>query len=138
MRHLENDLPPVRIAVIEALGKLGQASVRNVLFRCTSDPDVEIRRAAVLALAKVPGEDVFRRLLDSLSDHDWRIRAAAAASLGIRGDAKAPPSLHRALEDSHTYEQESAALALDKIPDRSPFPHLFKATEQQAVPYEIS
>ena len=71
----------MRIAVIEALGKLGQAGVRNVLFRCAGDNDVEIRRAAVLALAKVHGEDVFRRLLDALSDSDWRIRAAANSAV---------------------------------------------------------
>ena len=34
--------------------------------------------------------------------------------------------------------QESAALALDKIPDRSSFPHLFKAMENPAVLDEIS
>jgi len=90
-------------------------------------------RAAVLALARVPGEDVFRRLLDSISDHDWRIRAAAAAALGIRGDSKALPALHRALEDSDAYVQESAVLALDKIADRSSFPHLFRALENAAI-----
>jgi len=91
-----------------------------------------------LALAKVPGEDVFRRLLDSLSDQDWRIRAAAAASLGIRGDAKALPALHRALDDSDTYVQESAVLALDRIPDRSSFSYLFKALENPATIDEVS
>jgi len=104
-----------------------------VLFRCTTDPDIEIRRAAVLALARVPGEEVFRRLMDSMSDHDWRIRAAAAAALGIRADSKALSSLHRALEDSDTYVQESAVLALDKIADRSSFPHLLKGLENPAI-----
>ena len=92
----------------------------------------------MLALARVPGEDVFRRLLDSLTDQDWRIRAAAATSLGMRGDAKALPALHRALEDGDTYVQESAAVALDKIPDRSSFAHLFRALENPAILDEIS
>jgi hypothetical protein len=129
MRHLEADHPPVRIAVIQALGKVGQPNVRNVLFRCANDTDVEIRRAAVLALAKVGGEDVFRRLIDVLSDQDWRIRAAAATALGIRGDPKALPPLHRALEDADTYVQRSGAGARSHS-DRGSFPFLFRALEE--------
>ena len=37
------------------------------------------------------------------------------------------------MEDSDTYVQESAVLALDKIADRSSFPHLLKGLENPVI-----
>ncbi|HWS72379.1 MAG TPA: HEAT repeat domain-containing protein, partial [Thermoanaerobaculia bacterium] len=64
--------------------------------------------------------------------------AAAATALGNRGDRYALSSLHHALEDGDTYVQQSAVLALDKIPDRESFPHLFKALESTAILDDVS
>ena len=41
-------------------------------------------------------------------------------------------------EDPDTYVQQSAVLALDKLPDRSSFPHLFRALENSAILDEVS
>ncbi len=134
LRHLDTDLPPVRIAAIEALGKSQDPRVRDRLFTCLMENDLEIRRAALLALARIPGEDVFHKLLMALSDEDWRIRAAAAAALGLRGDRRALEALHATLaHDRDTYVQQSAVMALDRIPDRSSFPYLFAALENPAI-----
>jgi HEAT repeat protein len=112
--------------------------VRDVLFGCLGEQDLEIQRAAMLALARIPGEDAFQRLAAALVSDDWRLRAAAATALGIRGDRSALALLHRALEDPDTYVQQSAVLALDKLPDASSFTFLFKALENTAVLDDIS
>jgi HEAT repeat protein len=134
LRHLDIDLPPVRIAVIEALGKSEDPGVRDRLFICLGESDPEIQRAAILSLGRIPGDDVFQRILQALQDEDWRIRAAASTALGVRGDRRALEALHRALvTDPDTYVQQSAVMALEKIPDRSSFPFLFKALENAAI-----
>jgi HEAT repeat protein len=74
----------------------------------------------------------------ALNDHDWRIRAAAATAVGLRGDRVALSALHIAIEDPDTYVQQSAVLALDKIPDISSFPPLFKALENDAILDDVS
>ncbi|MBK5260735.1 MAG: HEAT repeat domain-containing protein, partial [Thermoanaerobaculia bacterium] len=71
--------------------------------------------------------------LGAMTDTDWRVRAAAVVALGIRGDRQALPAIHRALEDRDAYVQQSAVHALDRIPDGSSFPHLFKALENGAI-----
>jgi HEAT repeat protein len=138
MRHLVHDPPPVRIAAIEALGKSEDPRVKEILFQCLAESDLEIQRAAMLALARIPGEDVFRRLAEALTSGDWRLRAAAVTALGLRGDPAALPLLHRALDDSDTYVQQSTVLALDKVADRTSFPYLFKALENAAVLDDVS
>ena len=84
MRHLVHDPAPVRIAVIDALGKSQDQRVKDVLFGCLDESDPEIQRAAMLALARIPGRDAFDKLIAALSSEDWRIRAAAATALGAR------------------------------------------------------
>jgi HEAT repeat protein len=81
---------------------------------------------------------VFDYLMFALNDQDWRIRAAAATAVGMRGDRIALPALHLALEDPDTYVQQSAVLALDKLPDVSSFPYLFKALENEAILDDVS
>ncbi|HEY6842794.1 MAG TPA: hypothetical protein VI391_01395, partial [Thermoanaerobaculia bacterium] len=42
------------------------------------------------------------------------------------------------LDDSDAYVQESAVLALDKLADRSSFPHLVESLENEAILDEIA
>ena len=119
-------------------GKSRNESVKDVLFPCVHESDIEIRRAAMLALGQIPGDDVFDYLMFAMTDDDWRIRAAAATAISVRGDTAALPALHRALEDPDTYVQQSAVLALDHIPDRSSFKPLFSALENTAILDEVS
>ena len=44
MRHLIHDPAPVRIAVIEALGKSLDTRVKDVLFQCLAESDLERTR----------------------------------------------------------------------------------------------
>ena len=44
LKHLEHDHPPVRIAVIEALGKSEDPSVKEPLFRAAYDADLDAYR----------------------------------------------------------------------------------------------
>ena len=99
MRHLMHDPPPVRIAVIEALGKSEDPRVKDVLFRCLGETDPEIQRAAMLALARIPGDDVFERLLGGAASDRLaparRRRHRARRPRRPRGAADAPSRARR-------------------------------------------
>jgi len=139
VRHLAQDAPPVRIAAIEALGKSEDRVVRETLVRCLAQDDPEIQRAAILGLARIPGQDVLEELLIALENGDWRIRAAAAIALGQRGDQSVLPQLHRILvDDPDPYVQQSAVVALDRMPERSSFPFLMQAMDNAAILDDIS
>lgn len=139
VRHLAQDAPPVRIAAIEALGKSEDRSVRETLVFCLAQEDPEIQRAAILGLARIPGQDVLDELLRALESGDWRLRAAAAIALGQRGDRSVLEKLHGTLvDDPDPYVQQSAVVALDRMPDRSSFPFLMKAMDNPAILDDIS
>lgn len=138
-RHLTQDAPPVRIAAIEALGKSEDRSVRETLVLCLAQDDPEIQRAAILGLARIPGQDVLEELLHALESGDWRLRAAAAIALGQRGDRSVLAMLHRrVVEDPDAYVQQSAVVALDRMPDRSSFLFLMQAMDNPAILDDIS
>jgi len=59
-------------------------------------------------------------------------------AVAVRGDRTALPALYAALQDPDTYVQQSAVLALDKLPDRASFPYLFRALENSAILDEVS
>lgn len=139
VRHLETDVTPVKIAVIDALGKSESEGAREALLERLDEPDIEIRKAAILALSRIPGETIFERLSAFLLDPDWRLRAAAALALGQRGDERALPALHHAMEtDPDTFVRQSVVAGLEKMASRSSFPVLLAAIEDQAVLDEIS
>lgn len=139
VRHLAQDAPPVRIAAIEALGKSEDRSVRETLVNCLGQQDPEIQRAAILGLARIPGQDVLEELLRALGSADWRLRAAAAIALGQRGDNSVLEKLHKLLvSDPDAYVQQSAVVALDRMPDRSSFPFLMQAMDNPAILDDIS
>lgn len=58
-----------------------QPGISQALSEACSDPDVEIRMAAVSALVKMKNTEVIAALSKAVSDSDYRVRVSAARSL---------------------------------------------------------
>lgn len=70
----------VRVAVTDALIKIGQASVPG-LIEAVSDDNKAVRRAAAKALGKIGHESAVPVLEEALSDGDEAVRRFAAEAL---------------------------------------------------------
>ncbi len=72
----------VRIAIIQLLGTLGEKAPVDELAKMLSDPDWQIREAAVSAFEKLGDRVPIEPLLDALYDDDRFVREAAISALG--------------------------------------------------------
>lgn len=59
---------PVRLAAVEAIGRLGDAAHIAALLKIAGESDAEIAAAAKAALTRLPGEEVDRELAQRLRD----------------------------------------------------------------------
>ena len=82
----------------------------------------------------MPGEEVFDYLMFATTDDDWRIRAAAVTAVGRSRRPHRAAGAARALQDPDTYVQQSAVLALDKLPDRDVVPASVPGAGKQRHP----
>ena len=76
--------PPVRLAAIEALGRVGDAAATETLLAALVDDDPRLAAAARDALATLPGEAVDRAIVSRLTAADARSLAAVVELVGRR------------------------------------------------------
>jgi len=81
------------------------------------DPDVNIRRRAILAIGRIGLAENAALLVGALSDPDEYTRGAAAFSLGLLAEKRAVPVLELALRDTSALVRGRAAEALGLIGD---------------------
>lgn len=134
----------IRIHAAQGLAAFGQKG-GDLLISALNDPDMNVRRAAVISLGEIQyfraarpvlkllntelKADVLRALImigteetlpalfSSLKDKDPVIRSMTAEALGEIGDQKAGSKLIPLLSDRNRDVQMSAALALGKLKD---------------------
>src|SRR5205814_1968189 len=111
--------PTIRQKAISLMGKFGEERFADQLVLSLADESTGVRLAAINAIVRLRPEKGLDPLISSLEDTDVWIRTAAAQALG-------------------EYRHQSAVLALDKIPDRSSFPHLLEALENRAILDDVS
>lgn len=92
---ISDQVLPVRLAAIEALGALGGSAATSTLASLAADRDSSIAAAALTALAGVKGEQVLPTLLAALQTDERERHEAALVALGRRGDAAAAPAVAR-------------------------------------------
>ena len=97
--------PPVRIAAIEALAELGVTQAANAVAALTSDPEVEVARAAILALGRIGDDTQAATLTAAMNEGD---RARTVAALDSIGRLR----LGAAVEDVRTVASEADDLDL--------------------------
>jgi len=84
---LQADEPHIRMAAVEALGRLEARDPAGSVERlATGDSDQAVRSYALVALAQILGADARGAIRSALdNDPDWRTRRAAAVAIGLVG-----------------------------------------------------
>ena len=90
----------VKLAALDALGRIKDGKAAALLSRFTGDADPEVRRQAVEAMAHLETPAALRPLAAALADAEESVRCAAAAGLARMPDKRLVPFLLRAVEDS--------------------------------------
>jgi HEAT repeat protein len=106
----------LRMAALEAAGKLKDDSALESIIAATASADPNIRYAAVGALGAFDSEDARTVILESFRDSYFRTRIAAIRSAKARRLKEAVPYLrYRAERDEAAVVKEEAVLALGEI-----------------------
>lgn len=89
----------VRLAAIEALGRVGNNSCLTTLLDVAQDKDEELVEAAKKSLAELPGDDVDKEILNRLKKPDPKVYATLLELVGLRL-IEATSDLQKALDHS--------------------------------------
>ena len=108
----------VRIAAVEALGQLGDASSIPLLATLAQSPDTDLVRTAIAALGATRQVDAMPPLTIALESPDAARRIDALRALGSTGPCRRlRPSLHRAAQSALDAGSAKTAIeALGQIP----------------------
>jgi HEAT repeat protein len=133
IKALHDEIPKVRVAVIEALGSIGHpasaeplTSVLLTVSKNSKSGASEECESLARALASV-GSEAVRPLIQALASDDQESRRWAARALGMIKDRQAVEPLVQRLEDSRSEVRKAAALALGEIGDLRALKPLIKA-----------
>jgi HEAT repeat protein len=111
VKAAEQGPKPVRVAAINALGKVGDASCLGALLATALDADAELAQAAKTTLADLPGEKVNRELVALLPKAEGKQYALLIELVGQRR-LEATESLLKALDRSDKALRTTALAAL--------------------------
>lgn len=126
VQKLNDPSPEVKVAVAQAIGKIGATQgMMELLGEALDEPDPATRRAVVQALGWLESPSAYPMLHDALTDEDAAVRQGAVAALGELGDAQAVPAIRqRLLKDPDVGVRSEAAFRLGKLGDDSLLPTL--------------
>jgi HEAT repeat protein len=105
----------VRIAALTAMANV-EPTV-SVIAPAVSDPDKNVRIAAVEVLGEMRNSEAVPCLSNCLRDQHWEVRCAAAAALALLGERSTIPLLVQGLRDVDPDMRVAAAEALAKVAD---------------------
>jgi HEAT repeat protein len=112
----EEERPPLRMAALAALAKIGDAAGLDAVVGSLSSQDPNVRSAAMGALAPFAGEEVDAAILEGFRDSYYRTRLAAAEAAKTRKLERAVPYLRfRAERDEVPAVRDEAVRALGAI-----------------------
>jgi HEAT repeat protein len=133
LRMQRDSDPHVRIAVVEALGKLGshlsQSAIETLLDDFDSELDEYVRAAIVSALGQLGKRAPLDVLRIALYDPEWQVREAAALAMGTQQERADIEALKDLLHDSVLSVAEAATSALNRIATE---------TEEKCLPITVS
>jgi cyclophilin family peptidyl-prolyl cis-trans isomerase/HEAT repeat protein len=130
-----------RVALADALGRVGHEDALPALVALLQDPEARVREQAAIALGSYGQREVevetvrVSALAERLSDASPGVRAAAAFAIGRigkldrEGSAPAVSALERALGDPEPDVRMMAARALGAAPAGDPAPLLAHVTD---------
>lgn len=110
----DQELPNVRHAAAQALGKIGDRAATTALIAAAEQGDFWVRYAAIEALGRLGDEQAVPVLLRLLKQDAW-MRPATVQALGNIGRVEAVPDLSAALDDPNDTVRAAAIEAILKI-----------------------
>ncbi len=108
----------VRLAAIEVVGRLGDASVVPTLLEIAAQPNADLSAAAKTALAGLPGKDVDKEITARLHAAKGKSQLMLIELIGERR-IEATPELVKALEQSDAAIRQAALVALGETVGRN-------------------
>lgn len=105
--------PNLRALAIRALGRRPHAYTAATVAVWAHEPNIEVRRAAVLASAELPDHDP---IVTASTDGSPETRCTAAVAVGFAQDPHLLPLLQRLLHDPVADVRSTAALSLLSYP----------------------
>lgn len=107
--------PQRRVAVIRALGLIGERRAVDRLAESIRSAEPEERINATRALSQIGGARALEPLRAALADPEWAVRAQAARGLGGLGNPIAAPDLASHLTDRAWWVRANASNALAEL-----------------------
>lgn len=104
-----------RLAAMELLIELGDASHARILVECIGDPAPEVRARAARGLGRLGASAATRELRRALGDPDPAVKAAAALALGMIRDTDSLEALLELAASAPFAAARSAARAAGEI-----------------------
>jgi HEAT repeat protein len=136
--HLDDTEPRVRVAVTDALAKLGDARAALPLVSKLQDGEPEVRVAVTRALGVLADPRATSALVVALGDRESAVVAQAAQALGWIGEASVEPSLWALATStsSAVVVRRAAVRALGKLGSRENLPRLVRLLAEPTVASE--
>ncbi len=129
---LASDSAAVRAAAAEALGRIGQTDdVAPAVRKLLTDPDIDVRRAAIGAVAALKDREAVPALMTATEDDKTRYEAMTALAdvsdvkalqIYLRGLTDVNPRLRQASERALQAIRDEAAPILDQLAERRELP----------------
>jgi hypothetical protein len=120
----------VRLAAIDALGRVGDASCLSPLLEIGAGPDAELAQAAKAALADLPGDNVNQDIITRLAQAEGKSYPLLIEVVGQRR-IDAVPALVKALDHA---DKSVRAAALTSLGDTVPAARLSVLISQVVAP----
>ncbi len=115
VEHLDDSRAVVRDRALERLVALGEAAVAPLGAVRASNPDPEVRTAAVFALHRIGTPHASTAVRAALGDDDAGVRTAAARAAGLARDTSAVAVLERLVREDVLQVRRQAATALGQL-----------------------
>ena len=114
---LQEEHSPVRLATVQALGKIGDKQAIELLITSLREDNPDVRLATVQVLGEIGNKQAVELLITSLQDDNSNVRLAAVQTLGKIGDKQAADPLSVLLKSNKEQTQEAVAIALGQMCD---------------------
>jgi HEAT repeat protein len=126
----------VKLAAVQALKKIGDASVLSVLIDAANSGDETLAAAANDALGSLPGKEVDAAIVGLLENGDVKTKTAAIKLIEDRRITSAYPQLNQALKNENADVRKASLKAIGQTATLNDFPTLLNLLVQ-AKPEEV-
>ena len=104
-----------RVATLDVIAKVGDASATPFLTSLLNDLDRDVRARSASALGRIGDLRAHAALQAGLQDSEWPVRAMCARALARLGTEAAIPALRASLRDREWWVRANAAEALGRL-----------------------